>query len=581
MTSDSSHGAARRLPLRPSWPGWLTALALLLFGLPTLDQYNITWDEALGDLFFGQRYLSFFTSFDPVYLDVHADPYPQDHLPDLRASPFRGRPWEYYPVANTLAAATSKATSAIGFTDPFDGFHAVNLWLAALLAVVFHEFLRRRFGRLAAALALGFLFTSPRVVFHMLANIKDFPLMVFWTLAACGYFSAWQRGSVRGMVGAGALVGLALGTKGNALFFPILPGLVLLLTPLPDSWASADGSERTRWRRMVIAATGAAVTSLAVMVALWPYLWADPIARFGRHLAYIAGRRSFTSVESMAPVIEALWWTTPPVFLLAAIGGALALLWRLIGRRRSARRPEGIFLLAWCVASLGRYLLPQAVNFDGVRHFLELFPALAALAGIAVAELIRRTARVVSRRFAAEPASTHRADTVRALTVALATLALVPGAWQVVRTHPFQVAYWNAFAGGFAGAREQNLPQASDYWGASYRLGMRWLNEYAEEGAYVAVPVVEHAVRLVAPLRLRDDLTLLPITTPLSPRIAPERLAATRDLAARGTVYVMFVERRDWANELMIECLTRLQPEVTWELEGAPVLSIYRYLPAS
>ena len=42
----------------------------------------------------------------------------------------------------------------------------------------------------------------------------------------------------------------------------------------------------------------------------------------------------------------------------------------------------------------------------------------------------------------------------------------------------------------------------------------------------------------------------------------------------------MFVERRDWMNELMVECLTRLEPEVVWSLDGAPVLSIYRYYPA-
>ncbi|MDA8015907.1 MAG: glycosyltransferase family 39 protein [Thermoanaerobaculia bacterium] len=556
-----------------SWPGWVVAAGLLVVGFPALDQYNVTWDEALGDLFFGQRYLSFFTSFDPTYLDFHAEPYPPDHEPDLTASPFRGRAWEYYPVANTLAAATSKVLSALDLVDPFDGFHALNLLLAALLAVVLHEFLRRRYGRLAAALSLGFLFGSPRIVFHMMANIKDFPLMVFWSLAACAYFSAWQRGSFRGLVAAGALVGLALGTKGNALFFPILPALVLISCGIPDTWRreSPRAFLRSKAIRVAAAAGVAAMAAVAVMVALWPYLWADPISRFARHLGYIAGRRSFTSPESMAPVLEALWWTTPPVFLLTAVIGATWLLVRVA--RRHSRRAEDVFLLAWCIASLGRYLLPQAVNFDGVRHFLELFPALAAIAGIATAALARRLARI-----AVGSSPTENRVRLRLATV-LSMLLLLPGLVQVVRTHPFQVAYWNTWAGGLDGAREKNLPQASDYWGASYRLGMRWLNEHAEPGAYVAVPVVEHAVRLVAPLRLREDLVLLPITTPLSPRIAPERLAATRDLATRAPVYVMFVERRDWANELMVECLRRLTPEVIWTLDGAPVLSIYRYVP--
>ena len=49
-------------------PYVLAAMALIA-GVASLHQYNVTWDEALGDLFFGQRYFSFFTSFDRRYLD--------------------------------------------------------------------------------------------------------------------------------------------------------------------------------------------------------------------------------------------------------------------------------------------------------------------------------------------------------------------------------------------------------------------------------------------------------------------------------------------------------------------------------
>src|SRR3990172_8796790 len=120
----------------PRLRGWLppTAMILLLWlvGFPALKQYNITWDSALGDLFFGERYLSFFTSLDPNYLDFKADVYPPDRKPDLGHSPFRIRPWEYYPFANTLAAATSEIFSRhLGWLDPFDGFHTFNLLLAA------------------------------------------------------------------------------------------------------------------------------------------------------------------------------------------------------------------------------------------------------------------------------------------------------------------------------------------------------------------------------------------------------------------------------------------------------------------
>ncbi|MEE8526787.1 MAG: glycosyltransferase family 39 protein [Thermoanaerobaculia bacterium] len=533
-------------------PALMIAL-LFAAGFPALDQYNVTWDEALGDLFFGERYLSFFTTLDPAYLDFDADPYPPERRPDLSLSPFKVRPWEYYPFANTLAAATSTVLARwLGWLDPFDGFHAVNLFLAAILVWVLFRFLAPRLGLVAATVAVGLLFTSPRIVCHLMANIKDFPLMVLFAVTAVVFFRAYEAGSVRGLVGAGALWGLALATKANALFFPCIPMALLILGRWPAAW-------RGRRTALALGLLGAAAVGVAVMVAVWPYLWADPVGHFREHLEYIGFRKGFTRPESIAPVFEAVLFTTPPVFLtLFGIGLVPAL------RRAWKRDRLALFLLAWVATALGRYVLPQAVNFDGVRHFLELFPAMAAIAGLGAAKIGKRFTASVPR---------HRQQLKAALLVVL----LLPGSWQVLRAHPFQIAYWNVFAGGYAGARAANLPQAGDYWGMSYRLGLRWLNDNAPEAAFLAVPVIEHAVRLVASERLRPDIQLLPVTTPFSPRIAPERLAGTRELARQRPVYVMFVERRDWLNQLMVDCLRTLEPEAVWELEGAPVLSIYRY----
>ena len=106
----------------------LAVILLLIAGFLSLSSYSVTWDEALGDLFFGQRYLSFFTSLDPQYLDFDADPYPEGRIPDLGLSPFRHKPWEYYPLANTLAAAVSAVLSrGLRLLDPFDGYHAFKV----------------------------------------------------------------------------------------------------------------------------------------------------------------------------------------------------------------------------------------------------------------------------------------------------------------------------------------------------------------------------------------------------------------------------------------------------------------------
>jgi len=177
----------------------LLALALLALGFPALDTSNVTWDAALGDLFFGQRYLSYFTSFDARYLDFAADPYPPGHQPDLTASPFRSRPWEYYPVANIVGAASSVLFSRwLGWLDPFDGFQAMNLGFGLLLVLVWFPFLARRLGLLAATTGILLLFTAPRLAGDLLSNPKDYPSMALFTVALAAFASAWERGSPAG-----------------------------------------------------------------------------------------------------------------------------------------------------------------------------------------------------------------------------------------------------------------------------------------------------------------------------------------------------------------------------------------------
>lgn len=551
-------------------PPVLLFLVLGSFAVPVLDRYNATWDEALGDYFFGERYLSFFTSLDPVYLDFDQNPYPSDREPDLFVSPLRTRPWEYYPVANLLAAATSEVLSRrLGLLDPFDGYHAVNLLFAAALIGGLYPFLRRRLGLMTAVLSLGLLFTLPRVFAHMMANIKDFPLMVLYTLTLIAFHAAYEKGSARGILGAGALWGLALGTKANALFLPGIPLLLILVAELPDPW-------RGRRLRLWAVSGAASVLGAVVMIGVWPYLWADPLGRLLESFDYIRHRGSYTTADPISP-LQAVLQTTPLLFLVLVLVGFVVVVPRLRRRDRTAW-----LLVLWVVVSMSRYLHPDAVNFDGVRHFLELFPPLAILAAWGATWLIRwlatRVERRVPERRLVKPDGPVTPRWGR-LQVLLAGAILLPGVWTVVSTHPFQICYWSSVVGGYGGAYEKGLPGASDYWGMSYRLGIEWLNDHASPGSHLAVPVIEHAVRLVAPQRLRDDLELLPLTTPFAPTIEPGRLAQTRALAAEAPVYVMFVDRRPWRNELMVDCLAHLEPQVVWTLGGAPVLFIYRYDP--
>lgn len=506
------------------------AAAALVAGFLSLHDYNVTWDEALGDLFFGQRYFAFFTTFDAKYLDFRAN-FPL--TPDLSSSVFRVRPWEHYPVASTLATATSKL-----FADPFDGYHAFNLLIGAAFLVVFYRWIEKRRDPLHALVATLFLFLSPRIVADAMANVKDFSEMVFFSAAAIAYFVALERGSKRGVLLAGVLLGLALGTKANALFLP----------PIVTGYAAVRhvgrASARPGGLKPALPLLLSFAIAAAVVFACWPYLWSDPLHTIKSNLIYILVRKSGTDAANTVSPFAMIFLTTPPTFLLAFLAGLVP-----FARRVRAREPLALFVACWLGVVIARLALPAAVNFDGVRHFLELFPPLAIVAADSLSLLPRWR------------------------TLAAAVL-IVPIAIAEARVHPLETTYWNI---GLERAIERQIPQASDYWAASYRLGLRWLDQHAEGDALLAVPIAEHAVRIVAPYRLRRDITLVHLTNAWSPRVDKAMLARLYIAAGAGRpVYVMFVFRRDWSNELVVDCIRYRKPVAVWSVDGAPVLAIFR-----
>jgi hypothetical protein len=527
---------------------YLLAVLLLIAGFASLHLYNATWDEAVGDVFFGQRYLSFFTSFDAKYLDFGADPYPPAYKPDLRTVPFRYRPWEHYPVASTLATLSGRLFSSTGLLDPFDGYHAFNLLIGAAFLILFYRFVESRAGALAALAATLLLFLSPRIFGDVMANVKDFSEMVFFTVTAGAFAVALERGRPPLLLASGVLLGIALGTKANALFIPPVVVLYLAARGIPPAW-------RGRERLLIASLLGAFAIGVAVFFLSWPYLWSNPYETLRLNLRYIALRKGASESWKTSNPFLMLALTMPPAFLLAFLAGLVPLV-----RRLRTRDPFAALAASIIVVVCARLAVPSAVNFDGVRHFLELFPPLAAVGGLGIAFLAEKLRQPL-------------------LKGALAAAFIAPILVAEVRVHPFETAYWNVFVGGLEGAMRDDIPQAGDYWAGSYRLGIRWLNEHAEPNALLAVPIAEHAVRVVAPYRLRPDILLVHITTPSNAKVKRDILDRFYAASRTRPAYVMFILRHDWANEVVYDSVRSFQEMAVWKVDGVPVMAIYRVTP--
>ncbi len=411
-----------------------------------------------------------------------------------------------------------------------------------------------------ALAAAGTLALFPLYWNHAHNNVKDVPAAALFvaTLAAAWRAFDGRRGvDWRWAVAAGALWGLALGIKANALSIPLIVAVWLAWR---EFWPR--GKAQRAGRSPLATAAGLALlggVGLAVLVAVWPYLWPDPLRRLAAALRYFAGVGKGYQVYFEGQTYlagQTLPWryalthlvlTTPLATLaLAGVG--------VVRSFRSAWRGED-GLTTLCLIALGatlaRVSLPGMVIYNGLRQIMEVVPLLCVMAGGGAAWLWRAATR-------AAPTGLGWRRVAAAL---LLVVLFVPQAAQLARLHPYEGAFFNLLAGGPARAGER---YTLEYWAQSYQDGAAWLNAHAGRDAWVAVPIAGHIARF----SLRPDLRLL----------TPAQSYELGEQAGEG--YVMFMRNRDWYDgpiSLATQCEEYGEPVYTLRAGGAIILSIYRW----
>ncbi len=456
-----------------------------------------------------------------------------------------------YPFAATLSALSCQVLwTALGLVPAMIAHHLVILGLTALLAFTLVVFVGRRFGRLTGVAAAVFLLLSPRFFGHAFNNLKDVPEACLYAFAVLAGYAALSTGRWRAWLTCGVMTAFALAQKPNALFIPVQLGLFLVL-----SWflKTRGGNSARAGRGILIATLAFGLAYLCVS----PQFWQDTLARVTEHVegilrvGNVATSRQETgegavvvSVSWMGPFFVLI--TTPPTLLAAAVVGLLA-----PGYDHRLR----LFLGLWLALPIGRLLLPGMRSFDGVRHILEFYPALAVLGAIGLERSVAAV-RLLLQRW-----TTASRSAVLAV-ASVATVTVLPCAVVTARTHPNGICYFNSIVGGLAGAQAVALPESTDYWGNSYWQGMRWLGDHAEPGAALWVPWSGNLVRAAAPVRLRADL----------------QLWGTGDPPVGSSLYVMYVTRQEFYGPSLRDIDRRdLAPAHQVEVQGGVILKIHHF----
>jgi hypothetical protein len=451
----------------------LFALGLALLGLvaiaATHGDYGISWDEPVQSRF-GEGVLQYFASGgeDRSVNEFHHMRYYGPLFELTSALLYVGRPDAKYEIRHF-------ATALAG--------------LLTLLGLV--PIARRLPGRLAVVFACLALVTMPRFYGHAFLNSKDIPFACAFVAAMGAQIAlALDPRSRRRVVLAGLALGAALAIRPGGL-----PLLLLLHGALVGygAWSrrvsDASGLGRIAWSSLAVWAI-----AWAGMVAFWPWAHEAPL------LHPVEAIRAALSFPDTFPVLfdgrivmsdalprsylpRYLAITTPTLHLALAGVGLVASVRLLLREPRAPAALVAFALLLWLCVPLLAISASGANVYDGIRHVLFTLPAIALFAGWGAASI----------------GDSLRQSRRRSLMAGALALLLAVHGIHLVRLHPYQMTYFNAWVGGVEGATGR---YDTDYWLTSYREAMEWVNARAAERSdgplRVLVAVDEHAYACAA-----------------------------------------------------------------------------------
>lgn len=332
----------------------------------------------------------------------------------------------------------------------------------ALAAGAIYSAVARRWGPWAGSLSAGAWVLQPNLFGHGHYATYDALLTSLWVGSILTFARAvetpgrWPRWGWA--IGFGLVAGCAADTKFTAW-----------LLPMPFLAWSAAGRSRRGWITLGVGG----LVGIAILYALNPPWWADPIAGVARFVrsnltrgitipipVLFLGEVVLTPRQSL-PWYNTLVWTalvTPVLFLLFALAGVT----RAIAKDRT--KPLAVLAALHWTFLLALRALPHMPGHDGVRQFLPAFGCLALAAG---------------------PGAAWAVERFGAWGRGLVAAALVEGVASVALMMPVPLSYFSPIVGGLPGAARLGM-EPTYYWDGLTGEALDWLNAQTKPGDTVA-----------------------------------------------------------------------------------------------
>ena len=358
---------------------------------------------------------------------------------------------------------------ASGYTNMRDVLflrHTCVFLVCYLGIIAFYWLGTQRLGSWRAGLLGALLLVlSPRQFADFFYNSKDAVFLACYLLALASLVAFVRRPTLLRAAAHALACALAIDVR---IMGVLLPACTLVWWALQAGRGAYGGQRAGR----ALVAYGLLLGLL--VVGMWPYLWAAPWANFRAAFVNMSRFRWDEPIlhqGHVIPTVRQLPWNyslvwisiTVPLLYLAGVGLSLGLLGRQLLRRRwrlYATAGEWQDLLFWALGAgpLVAVIVLHSVLYDGWRQLYFVYPPLLLLA---------LRGLVAAWRWQPRPGwgAGWRAAVGLVVAASLAGIGTT-----MVRLHPLENLYFNAFAG-----THPELRYEYDYWGLSLRQGLHWI----------------------------------------------------------------------------------------------------------
>lgn len=434
----------------------------IITGLLIYKDFGLTWDEPY---FYGYGDALGYAYSPTEWFSGHFDLY-NSYGPSAEDHKTRG------PAYLLLARSFAHGLEALG-SDYASAWHLVNFLFFQLGIYFLYRISKRWMSSSAAFFASVFFSSQPLLWGHAFINPKDPPFLTFFLASICLGFemvdaiSQDSKDKTKKMFLAAFVLGIATSIRILAPLAGILVFIYFIVSMAGKNTPSA-------WWTFIYYG----IIAILVMIATWPYLWEALFKNFlsvfvlmsdnPTTLAVLFGGKVYSASDlprRYLPTIMAITLTEPtwPLFGFGFLLGY----WKLFKNRAPDFKKQITSLslvFSYFLILLAYVLIRKPAMYDGMRHFFFILPPIFIFTGFAFEFLIDMLSALFS-------SSTW-------LRAALGFLFIVPGINGIIKLHPYEYAYYNAFVGGTGGAFRN---YETDYWLTCYKEAVKEINELATQ----------------------------------------------------------------------------------------------------